>query len=265
MNIRTLLIVFISGLSAPAIAQDSTILDHTTPWTALDTTRYSTIGYIAASYSIIDGLDISNKNYGICISGGMPIKKTNFGIAAKLGFSSAPLVWATTRFNEYYALAGPYFTYQITTRYSFDVRALFGATYCIYPEQDFSQTNDYINTYGNTTADSTVYSQVSIEAEKALIFLLQAGIGFKYIITHKIGVMLNVDYMKRYSLNVTQNTKNISTTIDYSYNNGTISSKNYDFPPNNTSTAYFGNNDPFGFTVFSLGICFQIGEAELKK
>jgi hypothetical protein len=246
-------------------AQDSTIVDQRFPLDGTDTNKYTTAGYVAASYSIIDGLDISNKNYGVCLSVAMPIKHSNFGIAGKLGFSSAPLDHATSRFNEFYGMAGPYFTLQLNTHYSFDFRVLGGVTYAMYPEQQFTQYNEYINTYGTTIADSTVTSYVTIEPINAFIFVMQIGIGFKYEISHNLGLMLNVDYEKRYSLSVTENSTNVSATIDYTYSNSTYSTKTYNYPPNNTPTTYFGNNDPFGFTVFSLGVFYQLGNVALKN
>jgi hypothetical protein len=241
------------------------VSDASSKWSYVDTAKYVPTPYIAASYSILDGVGINN-NYGISVSGAMPIHRSSFGIDGKVGLNSIPIVGASSRFIEGYVMVGPSVSIEISPRCTFDMRVLGGASYCDYPEQNFTQTDDYLNKYGTVTVDSSVYSTVNIHAEHVLVFTFQAGIGFKYIVSHNVGLVLNVDYTRRYSLRLTQNTTYVSATTEYtSPGSPTYSTPTYHFPVNTNQSPYYGDNDPFGFTVFSLGLCYQLGNSLVRK
>ena len=263
-------------LAIPALAQVDTLhhkgwrkdsLPDGRPWWSNnDTTKFTPTGYIAASGGIMDEA-YAFRDPSLSISAIIPINHSAFGIAGKLGYNSLWETGSTSNFLQYYLVVGGFFTFQLNTRYAFDVRLMGGLAYCHYPEQNYTLSTDYDN-YINR--DSVVNYTFNVTPSNALSFMFEGDIGFRYRISKKLGVLLNIDYMLiRPVFNATLTTSNISyTVIHYSAGNPSvpITKDTYNFPPNSTSQAYAFEAAPMnGYTMFSLGIFYQLGKASLIK
>ncbi|HXB10950.1 MAG TPA: hypothetical protein VNZ45_03110, partial [Bacteroidia bacterium] len=182
-----------------------------------------------------------------------------------MGYNSMFEEGSTSNFTQYYLTVGGYFTFQLNTRYAFDVRLMGGITYCHYPEQNYTANVSYDNFLNK---DSTVNYTINVKSADAYSFMFQGGIGFRYRLSTRLGVLLNIDYMLlRPVFKSTLTTSNTSATVDhYTVGNPPTSSTNYTLAPNSATVPdAFEPAAVNGYTMFSLGIFYQLGNATLIK
>jgi hypothetical protein len=235
-------------------------------WSNNDTTKFTPTGYLAASLGVVDAI-YASKDPSISLSAAIPLKHTPFGIAGKLGYNSMHEDGSTSNFTQYYLTVGGFFTFQLNTRYAFDVRLLGGLMYCHYPEQNYTANGSIINT---ANYDSSVNYTITVKSANAFSFVFQGGIGFRYRLSPRLGVLLNIDYMLlRPVFNSTITTTYTGASVEhYSGSSATPTSvANYTFDPPISSTMIdsFEPPAPSGYTTFSLGITYQLGNAILIK
>ncbi len=263
VKLKTLLFLFLVCVSIQVVAQYPD--DGKPLWACRDTTIYTATGYIAILGGIIPSTFYS-KSSSIYISGGLPIKHSDFGFAGKIGYGNTP-VYSLSQFLEgYYALTGVFASFQLSSKYSFDLRVLAGAEYCESPEYTYNSQSSHSTYNGNISDDSTIYNTVTEAPKNTLTFLFQAGIGFKYMIAYNSGILINVDYSKRSHFNNTQYAT--TTGSGTSIYNSTTGMTNYNYYPISnptTITSVLKNNTNEEIPVISIGLYYQIGSAVLKK
>ncbi len=233
-------------------------------WSNNDTTKFTSTGYLAASLGLVDAI-YAFRDPSISISAAIPIKHSAFGIAGKMGYNSMFEQGSTSNFTQYYLTVGGYFTFQLNTRYAFDVRLMGGIMYCHYPEQNYTLNTSYDNF---TNYDSVVNYTFDVKSANTFSFMFQGGIGFRYRLSSKLGVLLNIDYMLlRPVFNSTLTTSYTGATVDhYTVGNPPTSTTTYTFAPNSSTLPYtFEPAAVNGYTMFSLGIFYQLGNATLIK
>lgn len=261
-QLKTLLTAFFLCLILTNLyAQDKDPTDGKPWWACRDTTKFTPTGYVGVSYGFKYRY-ADEKSIPISIAIAMPIKHSNIGLEGKAGFSSDNLYYATSHFNNYYLLTGPYLTFQLNSHYSFDIRVLCGATYAVSPAQNYPGFANYREQSRGTSFDSTVVYNASPQARNVLLFVLQTGIGFRYMVSHKVGLVLNVDYTYRSPLHTTQYNTDVSAQVHYP---GLMNVTGYYTENLPSFTSTYTDKNTEGFPYFSLGIYYQLGDAILKK
>jgi hypothetical protein len=252
------------SLGALPLHAQTTVIDDGKPnWACRDTSKYTSTGYIAGSVGLVDVTPLPNSPI-LSLSTGIPIAHSDFGVAGLLEYNSIFTNWAARGFKQFYLTGGLFATFQLSDRYSFDIRLMGGVMYGRYPEQNYQQEEGYTTSIGNYTSDSTIYSNVHIQGMDVWLWVFQGGIEFKYMVTHKAGIKLNIDYMAKDSFISIQTTTPVYANVT-STNTTTGAHNNYTYQYQaNPFAQPYGVSD-HGVTIFSLGIYYQLGNASLVK
>lgn len=231
-------------------------------------------GFIAVNYGFLNPSgDMSNNiatTYGgyaqpgvsYSLSGGVPLKGSNFGISFQLGSLTNPfdigtftnnfaptqpsannINSTTTNNTPYYyeinLMAGLFYTYPVN-RFSFDFRAMIGVMFCSLPDIQYSAGQAIGYNFYPTDDYEILGTNVATPA-------VDIGAGLRYSLQRRSCIMLNVDYLAA--------NPNYSTTlqhVDYGPSSAPYS------PPNLYITPMRGSL-PINLLNISLGVGIEFG------
>lgn len=239
-------------------------------WEFKDTSSFTPTGYLGASFGFIND-DGQNFDPAFFLSCAEPLWKSFMGIAGRIGYNAIPAASANTWFRQYYIAAGPFLTYQLNKKYAFDLRLLGGLMYCRYPEQIYLNHTTTSNNGSPLALDSTTYYTFDIKSSNAFAFFYQAGLGFRFSLIKRTGIIFNADYMwLRADFNSTITTNITGATVnEYNTSNGsTVATRSYQFSP--APITYPLTIEPTdqhhnGYFLFTLGLYYRLGDPLLAK
>ncbi len=234
--------------------------DDPTPWwEGRDSSTFASTGYIGASFGFVNSSSHSF-NPATFVSYAQPFWKNMIGAACRVGYNAIPAAVANTWFRQYYISAGPFVTYQLNKKYAFDFRLLGGLMYCQYPEQIYLNSTTTSSGGNLPGSDSTIFYTFDIKGSNAFAFFYQIGLGFRFQLVRRMGLVFNADYMGlRADFNTTI-TSNVSSAL-VSIPGATTHS--YQFNPNpvtNPLTIEPTDSHHNGYFMCTIGLYYRIGD-----
>lgn len=236
-------------------------------WEAKDTSRFTPTGYLGASFGFVNDGSLSY-NPALFIAAAEPLWKNFLGFACRAGYNAVPAAVTNTWFRQYYIAAGPFITYQLNKKFAFDLRILGGLMYCQYPEQIYLNTTTTSSQGGQSSSDSTIYYTFDIKSSSAFAFFYMAGLGFRFPLVRRTGLIFNADYMGlRADFNTTITSYTNGATVNTS-NGSTITTHTYQFtacPVTSPLTIEPTDQHHNGYFLFTLGLYYRLGDPVLIK